>query len=66
MLQIVQDEPGLQPYEQALQARQDYAERKVKELTGGKKKLAASHEPGVGYARMGAKCYSHLHQGRFQ
>ena len=40
MLQIVQDEPGLQPYEQALQARQDYAERKVKELTGGKKKLA--------------------------
>ena len=40
MLQIVKDEPGLQPYEQALQARQDYAERKVKELTGGKKKLA--------------------------
>ena len=40
MLQIIQNEPGLQPFEQALQARHDYAESKVKELTGGKKKLA--------------------------
>ena len=40
MLQIIQNEPGLQPFEQALEARHDYAERKIKELTGGKKKLA--------------------------
>ena len=39
MLQIVQNEPGLQPYEQALQSRLDYVARKEKELTGGKRRI---------------------------
>lgn len=39
-LNIIKNDPYLQPFEQALNARYEYAQNKEKELTGGRQSLA--------------------------